>query len=106
MLNTTGTKKRVAPVANTRPPITARPRGAFCSPPSPSASAMGSMPMIMARAVISTGRKREAGPPRLHRGDHRVTVFVKPLAGEGHHQDRVGGGHPHAHDGAGEGRHG
>jgi len=30
-----GTKKRVATVANMRPPMTARPNGAFCSPPSP-----------------------------------------------------------------------
>ena len=36
-LKTTGTKKRVAKVATIRPPMTARPNGAFCSPPSPSA---------------------------------------------------------------------
>src|SRR6185369_12118596 len=35
MLYMTGTKKRVVSVASTRPPMTARPRGAFCSPPSP-----------------------------------------------------------------------
>ena len=45
-------------VAKIRPPITARPSGAFCSPPSPRPSAIGVMPMIMASAVISTGRKR------------------------------------------------
>ena len=45
--------------------MTARPSGAFCSPPSPSPSAIGTMPMIMASAVISTGRKpREAGVER------------------------------------------
>ena len=38
--------------------MTARPSGAFCSPPSPRPSAIGIMPMIMASAVISTGRKR------------------------------------------------
>ncbi len=38
--------------------MTARPRGAFCSPPSPSPRAIGTIPMIMANAVISTGRKR------------------------------------------------
>src|SRR5258708_6864569 len=38
--------------------MTARPSGAFCSPPSPSPSAMGIMPMIMAKAVMSTGRNR------------------------------------------------
>src|SRR5581483_6090277 len=57
---TTGTKIRVETVANTRPPITARPSGAFCSPPSPSPSAIGIMPMIIAAAVISTGRMRVA----------------------------------------------
>ena len=34
--NTAGTKNSVATVASARPPITARPSGAFCSPPSPS----------------------------------------------------------------------
>src|SRR5262249_50797392 len=62
MLKTVGTKKSVATVANTRPPITARPRGAFCSPPSPRPSAIGSMPMIIASAVINTGRMRVAPP--------------------------------------------
>src|ERR1700733_11963278 len=41
-----------------RPPITARPRGAFCSPPSPNPNAIGIIPMIIARAVMRTGRKR------------------------------------------------
>src|SRR5271169_59685 len=57
-LKNAGTKNRVATVAKTRPPMTARPSGAFCSPPSPMPSAIGTMPMIMASAVISTGRKR------------------------------------------------
>ena len=58
MANTEGTKNSVATVANNSPPITARPNGAFCSPPSPKPSAIGTMPMIIARAVISTGRMR------------------------------------------------
>ena len=58
MLNTTGTKNSVATVANIRPPITARPSGAFCSPPSPRPSAIGSMPITIASAVINTGRRR------------------------------------------------
>jgi len=45
-------------VANINPPITARPSGAFCSPPSPQAKPIGIMPMIIARAVMHTGRKR------------------------------------------------
>ncbi len=32
--------------------------GAFCSPPVPTPRAMGTMPMIMARAVMRTGRMR------------------------------------------------
>ncbi len=53
-----GTTKSVAAVATIRPPTTARPSGAFCSPPSPRPKAIGSMPMIIASAVINTGRRR------------------------------------------------
>ena len=42
----------------TSPPITARPNGAFCSPPSELPMAIGITPRIMARAVIRTGRSR------------------------------------------------
>ena len=56
MLNTTGTKNKVDTVAKISPPITARPKGAFCSPPSPSPRDMGNMPITMASAVMSTGR--------------------------------------------------
>ena len=38
--------------------MTARPSGAFCSPPSPRPSDIGSMPMIIASAVMITGRSR------------------------------------------------
>src|SRR5229473_2283398 len=55
-LKTDGTKMSVAIVAQKRPPMTARPSGAFCSPPSPEPRAMGIIPMIIASAVISTGR--------------------------------------------------
>ena len=48
----------VATVAKISPPMTARPSGAFCSPLSPSPRAMGIMPMIMAAAVMMTGRSR------------------------------------------------
>src|ERR1700722_5314383 len=53
-----GTKISVANVANSKPPITALPNGAFCSPPSPIPKAIGTMPRIIAPAVISTGRSR------------------------------------------------
>ncbi len=38
--------------------MTARPSGAFCSPPSPRPSDIGNMPTIIARAVIKTGLSR------------------------------------------------
>jgi hypothetical protein len=53
-----GTKMSVAKVANNKPPITALANGAFCSPPSPIPNAIGTIPKIMALAVIKTGRNR------------------------------------------------
>ena len=53
-----GTMNSVVTVAPNSPPMTARPSGAFCSPPSPRLRAIGSMPSIMADAVIRTGRIR------------------------------------------------
>jgi hypothetical protein len=38
ILGIVGTKTSVAAVANSKPPITARATGAFCSPPSPTPS--------------------------------------------------------------------
>ncbi len=55
---TTGTTNSVVTVAIARPPMTARPSGAFCSPASPRPSAIGTMPMIIASAVMRTGRSR------------------------------------------------
>lgn len=46
------------------PPITARPSGADCSPPSPMPIARGSMPAIIARLVIRIGRSRSAAACR------------------------------------------
>ena len=57
---------RISSVANvdtTRPPMTARPSGACIWLPASRASAIGTMPMIMAQAVIRMGRKRSR-PPR------------------------------------------
>src|SRR5260370_993480 len=68
-------------VAAISPPITARPSGAFCSPPAPIASDIGSMPRIIASAVMITGRMRVA--PALDRNFgarrevlHRVDLFL------------------------------
>ena len=61
------------------------------------------MPMIIASAVISTGRKRVK--PACERGVHGVIAGVHALAREADHQHAVGGGDAHAHDGAGERRH-
>ena len=75
-------------VEATRPPITARPSGADCSPPSPSASAVGIIPAIIARLVIRIGRSAPARPTRpiasTLRDRRRATV-----AREGHEEHRV-----------------
>ena len=52
----------MAAVAAASPPMTARPKGAFCWPDSPRANAMGSMPAIMAQVVMRIGRSRLAAP--------------------------------------------
>jgi hypothetical protein len=54
MAKTHGTNTKVVSVATIRPPITARPRGAFCV----SLSDIGKKPRIMASAVVRTGRIR------------------------------------------------
>src|SRR5208282_1012239 len=55
---TVGSTTRVARVAAARPPMTARPRGAVCSPPSLQPRAMGIIPAVMAQLVIRIGRRR------------------------------------------------
>jgi len=46
---------KAAKVDANKPPITARPNGALCSPASPIPEAMGIIPAIMAKLVISIG---------------------------------------------------
>src|SRR6266849_911867 len=94
-LKNVGTKKSVETVAKSRPPITARPKGAFCSPPSPSPSAIGTIPMIMASAVIRTGRKRVK--PACMAAD-RTLPLIRLFPGKAHDQNAVRSGDPHAHD--------
>mgnify|MGYP003350064577 CR=1 FL=1 len=55
-------------VANKRPPITARPSGAFCSPPSPIPSAIGSMPMIICTGPPWAGAAAWACSPLFANG--------------------------------------
>ena len=83
--------------------MTARPRGAFCSPPSPRPSDIGSMPTIIARAVISTGRSRV--DPAARAAPRASEPLPALFVGEGDHQDAVGRGHPDAHDRAHQGGH-
>ena len=59
---------------------------------------MGIMPMIMASAVMRTGRKRVA--PASSAARDGVAVLRQALLGEGDDQDAVRRGHAHAHDGA------
>ncbi len=90
-------------VPNKRPPITARPRGAFCSPPSPRPKAIGNMPITMASAVISTGRNR---PRPASKAARRGSVpCASDLARKTHHENAVGGRDADAHDGPGQRRH-
>src|SRR5262249_47724903 len=57
MAKIAGRISSVVPVAAIRPPITARPSGATCWPPSPSARAIGVMPAIIAKLVMRIGRR-------------------------------------------------
>ena len=98
-----GTKISVAKVANSRPPMTARPSGAFCSPPSPipkrhrhhaeNHRAGGHQHRAQAR-VAGGGRRAQ-----------RIVARRHALIGEGHHQNAVGGGQADAHERAHERRH-
>ena len=92
----TGTKKSVVTVARSSPPMTARPSGAFCSPPSPSPSDIGSMPMIIASAVMMTGRRRVI--PAASAASRGVAAHLALIVGEGDDEDAVRGGDADAHD--------
>ena len=59
---------------------------------------MGTMPMIMASAVIITGRKRVK--PASTRRQHRIALRGQMFLGEADNQNTVRRGHSHAHDGA------
>ena len=52
----------VANVETISPPMTARPSGADCDPASPKPIAIGTMPKIMAAAVMRIARKRLVAP--------------------------------------------
>ena len=64
---------------------------------------MGSIPMIMAAAVMRTGRMRVL--PAASAAERCVHAFEALIVGEDDHQDTVGGGHADAHDGAHQRRH-
>ena len=98
-----GTTNSVVAVAPSSPPITARPSGAFCSPPSPRPSAIGSMPRIMAAAVISTGRSR-ANPADSIASRAGGTDARSSFANVTE-QDAVRGRHANRHDRAHQRRH-
>ncbi|MNL66346.1 hypothetical protein D3C87_1907970 [compost metagenome] len=51
-----GRSSKITIVDAIRPPITALPRGATCSAPSPIPIAIGNIPASMAAAVINIGR--------------------------------------------------
>ena len=76
--------------------MTARPSGAFCSPPSPRPSDIGSMPMIIASAVMITGRRRVM--PAASAALVRVAPERALLVGERDDEDAVRGRDADAHD--------
>ena len=83
--------------------MTARPSGAFCSPPSPRPSDIGSMPMIIASAVISTGRRRVM--PAASAACTASTPSLRWSLAKRHDQDAVRGRDADAHDRAHQRRH-
>ena len=93
-----GTKNNVLNVATSNPPITARPSGAFCSPPSPSASDIGK------HTDHHRGRGHDYRPDARESG--RMRRLSRVLAGrsfvvrEGDQQNGVRSSHADAHDGA------
>ena len=76
------------------PPITARASTAFCSSPGPPI-AIGSMPTIIAPAVMRTGRSRVLPASTQPARDAFV---LHALAREGHEQDRIRGRNANRHD--------
>ena len=63
----------MANVDITRPPITANPSGACIWLPRSSASAIGTMPTVIAQAVIKIGRSRSLAPTMA------ASIEVAPL---------------------------
>ncbi len=95
---TAGTKTSVAMVAHSRPPITARPSGAFCSPPSPSPSDMG-------HHADDHGQRghqyrTKAGAACFECSLHGVAMLRQLCFCKGNHQDAVRRGDAHAQNSA------
>ena len=63
VMYTDGNTRSVANVYITSPPITARPSGACIWLPRSRANAIGTIPTVIAQAVIRIGRKRCRPPP-------------------------------------------
>jgi len=98
--NIAGNIHRVARVAPTSPPTTARPSGADCSAALPRPKAIGNMPAIIARLVMRMGRKR-----LLRTIDGGVDRAAPPDAtpfGERDEQNGVGNSNADRHDRADE----
>ena len=90
---------RVANVDITRPPITARPSGACIWLPFSRARAIGTMPTVMAQAVMRIGRRRSPAPTMA------ASTAGTPLpvvVHERHEHHRVGHRDAQAHDRAHE----
>ncbi len=95
-----GTTSKVATVDITRPPITARPSGACIWLPRSSARAIGTMPTVIAQAVIRIGRRRSLAPTIAASVEDFARLPV--LIHERHQHDRVRHRDAQAHDRAHE----
>ena len=98
--NTAGRTSSVARVAAEQAADHRAPSGAVCSPPSPSPSAIGTMPAIIAQAGHQDRPQPARGPSTAAAHRHAVDAGL-PL-GERHEQDRVRHRHADRHDRAHE----
>ena len=90
----------VAKVETIKPPMTARPSGADCAPPSPNADGHGHHAEDHGGGGHQNGAQAAAGA--FARGIEQRHAFVAGVLGEGDQQDRIGDRDADGHDGAHE----
>lgn len=75
-LKINGMINKMVKVELTKPPITACPNGATCSPPSPIPNAIGVIPASMANAVIKIGRNLDLAANKADLEADRFSFFL------------------------------